>query len=130
MKFSIASIQITLGDYNFDLISDKLKSHYKTLNKKSISTNVESIKIDSFTTIFILSGIPLHSNDSNYSGIVYFLGYENQILTEDKIKLIEFGKLQIETLANLFYQNKALLRIIKFQEEKFDLFSEDTLKKK
>jgi len=129
LQFDNHSTQITLGDFNFDLISDYLKSHHKTINKKSISTNVESIKIDSFTTVYILSEIPLHSNDSNYSGIVYFLGYENQILTEEKIKLIEFGKLQIETLANLFYQNNALYKIIQSQEEKFDLFSEDTLKK-
>ena len=37
--------------------------------------------------------------------------------------------MQIENLATLFYQNNALYKIIQSQEEKFDLFSEDTLKK-
>ena len=129
LEFENHSIQITLGDYNFDLISDYLKSHHKTNHKNSISTYVESIKIDSLPSVFILSSIPLQSIEKNYNGVVHFLVNENQALTEEKIKLIEFGKLQIENLATLFYQNNALYKIIQSQEEKFDLFSEDTLKK-
>jgi PAS domain S-box-containing protein len=129
LEFENGSIQITLGDFNFDLISDELKSHQKAIHKKSIYTNIESIKIESLPTIFILSGISIHSNENNYSGFVYFLGHENQTLSEEKIKLFEFGKLQIETVANLFSQNDALSKMIKEQEEKLDLFSEDTLKK-
>ena len=129
LEFENGSIQITLGDFNFDLILDELKSYQKAIHKNSIYTNVESIKIDSLPTIFILSGISIHSNENNYSGFVYFLGHENQILSEEKIKLFEFGKLQIETVANLFSQNDALCKMIKKQEEKLDLFSEDTLKK-
>lgn len=129
LEFENGSIQITLGDFNFDLISDELKSHQKAIHKNSIYTNVESIKIESLPTIFILSGISIHSNENNYSGFVYFLGHENQTLSEEKIKLFEFGKLQIETVANLFSQNDALCKMIKKQEEKLDLFSEDTLKK-
>jgi PAS domain S-box-containing protein len=129
LEFENHSIQITLGDYNFDLISDYLKPHHKTNHKNGISTNVESIKIDSLPSFFILSSIPLQSIEKNYNGVVHFLVNENQALTQEKIKLIEFGKLQIETLATLFYQNNALYKIIQSQEEKFDLFSEDTLKK-
>ena len=129
LEFENHSIQITLGDYNFDLISDYLKSNHKTNHKNSISTYVESIKIDSLPSVFILSSIPLQSIEKNYNGVVHFLVNENQALTEEKIKLIEFGKLQIENLATLFYQNNALYKIIQSQEEKFDLFSEDTLKK-
>lgn len=129
LEFENHSIQITLGDYNFDLISDYLKSNHKTNHKNSISTYVESIKIDSLPSVFTLSSIPLQSIEKNYNGVVHFLVNENQALTEEKIKLIEFGKLQIENLATLFYQNNALYKIIQSQEEKFDLFSEDTLKK-
>lgn len=129
LEFENGSIQITLGDFNFDLISDELKSHQKAIHKNSIYTNLESIKIESLPTIFILSGISIHSNENNYSGFVYFLGNENQTLSEEKIKLFEFGKFQIETVANLFSQNDALCKMIKKQEEKLDLFSEDTLKK-
>ena len=129
LEFENHSIQITLGDYNFDLISDYLKSNHKTNHKNSISTNVESIKIDSLPSVYILSSIPLQSIEKNYNGVVHFLVNKNQALTEEKIKLIEFGKLQIENLATLFYQNNALYKIIQSQEEKFDLFSEDTLKK-
>lgn len=129
LEFNNRSIQITLGDFNFDLISDTLKSNQKTIHKTSIFTNIEPIKIDSLPPIFILSGIPLHLNDNNYSGIIYFLGYENQILTEENIKFFEFGKLQIETVTNLFFQNNSLNKIIKKQTEKLELFSEDTLKK-
>jgi PAS domain S-box-containing protein len=129
LEFENHSIQITLGDYNFDLISDYLKSHHKTNHKNSISTYVESIKIDSLPSVFTLSSIPLQSIEKNYNGVVHFLVNKNQALTEEKIKLIEFGKLQIENLATLFYQNNALYKIIQSQEEKFDLFSEDTLKK-
>ena len=129
LEFENGSIQITLGDFNFDLISDELKSHQKANHKNSIYTNIESIKIESLPTIFILSGISIHSNENNYSGFVYFLGHENQTLSEEKIKSFEFGKLQIETVANLFSQNDALCKMIKKQEKKLDLFSEDTLKK-
>jgi len=129
IEFDNRSIQITLGDFNFELISEALKSHQKTIHKTSFFTNIESIRIDSLPPVFILSGIQLHSNNSNYSGIIYFLGHENQIFSEEKIKMFEFCKLQIETVTNLFLQNNALCKIIKKQEEKLDLFSEDTLKK-
>lgn len=118
-------ICISKGNIDVNIITPFHTSIEKVIQKDSINEKL-SFSIANDLSFAILAGFPIYQDDKRRIGTLCFLDSDFKLIPTSQIKTIEFGVKQIQFLIMSCCNYLSLQKKLVIQQDKFDLFTENS----